>query len=36
MHLVKAEPVSNGGIASVITYLRKGKNHCTAAAVTED
>jgi len=30
--LAKAEPVSNGGSASVITYLRRGKKHCDTAA----
>lgn len=30
--LAKAEPISNGGIATVITYLRRGKNCCTAVA----
>ena len=29
--LAKAEPISDAGGASVITYLRKGKKHCTAA-----
>ena len=29
--LAKAEPISDGGSASVITYLRKGKSYCAAA-----
>ena len=33
--LAKAEPISNAGGASVVTYLRKGKNQC-AAAVREE
>jgi len=27
----KGDPISDAGEASVITYLRKGKTHCTAA-----
>lgn len=27
----KAEPISDAGSISVITHLRKGKKHCTAA-----
>ncbi|KAK4810988.1 hypothetical protein QYF61_014460 [Mycteria americana] len=30
--LAKAEPISDSGSASVITYLRRGKNCCTTAA----
>ena len=29
--LAKAEPISDAGSISVITYLRKGKKHCAAA-----
>ena len=29
--LAKAEPISDSGSASVITYLRKGKSYCAAA-----
>ncbi|GAB0207045.1 epimerase family protein SDR39U1 [Grus japonensis] len=34
--LAKAETISNGGSASVITYLRKGKNCCATAAGREE
>ena len=27
--LPKAEPISNSGSASVITYLRRGNSYCT-------
>ncbi|GAB0210172.1 hypothetical protein GRJ2_003483000 [Grus japonensis] len=30
--LAKAEPISDSGSTSVITYLRRGKNCCTTAA----
>jgi len=30
--LAKAEPISDGGSASGITYLRRGEKTCTAAA----
>jgi len=33
--LAKAEPLSDGGSASVMTYLRKGENCCTRAAGRE-
>ncbi|KAK4816399.1 hypothetical protein QYF61_016716 [Mycteria americana] len=33
--LPKAESISNAGGAPVITYLRKGKNHCTTAVREE-
>lgn len=29
--LAKVEPIRNVGSVSVITYLRRGKNHCTTA-----
>ena len=34
--LAKAEPISNIGSISVITYLRKGKNCCTTAAEKQE
>ena len=34
--LAKVEAISNVGSASVITYFRKGKKCCTAAAGRED
>lgn len=34
--LVKAEPISNVGSGSVITYLRKDKKCCTMAAGREE
>jgi len=32
----QAEPVNDGGGASVTTYLRRGKNCCTNAAGREE
>ena len=34
--LVKVEPISDTGSTSVITYLRKGKKHCTTAAARRE
>ena len=34
--LAKAEPISNGGSASGITYLRKGRSYCAAAIAARD
>jgi len=34
--LAKAEPISDGGSASGITYLRRGKGCCTTAAGIEE
>ncbi|KAK4816053.1 hypothetical protein QYF61_011061 [Mycteria americana] len=34
--LAKAEPISDGGSASVITYLRRGKKTCATADGREE
>ena len=34
--LAKAEPISNSGSASGITYLRRGKSYCTAAIAARE
>ncbi|KAK4818849.1 hypothetical protein QYF61_020068 [Mycteria americana] len=34
--LAKAEPISNSGRASVITYLRRGKSCCSTATAAEE
>jgi len=34
--MAKAEPISDGGSASGITYLRRGKNCCTTATGREE
>ena len=34
--LAKAEPISNVGSTSLITYLRKGKNCCATAHEREE
>jgi len=34
--LAKAQPISNGGSASAITYLRRGKSCCTTAVKREE
>ncbi|KAK4823683.1 hypothetical protein QYF61_005654 [Mycteria americana] len=34
--LAKAKPISDGGSASVITYLRRGKSCCTTATAAEE
>ena len=34
--LAKAEPISDGGSASGITYLRRGKSHCAAAIAARE
>jgi len=34
--LAKAEPISDGGSASVITYLRRGKTCCGTALEREE
>jgi len=34
--LAKAESISNTASTSVITYLRRGKIHCTTAAVRRE
>jgi len=33
--LVKSELINDTGVAPTITYSRKGKKHCVAAAVRE-
>ena len=34
--LAKAEPINNGGSASGITYLRRGKSCCATAIAAEE
>ncbi|KAJ7411455.1 protein pxr1-like [Pitangus sulphuratus] len=34
--LTKAEPISDGGSTSVITYLRRGKSFCTGAIAARE
>jgi len=34
--LAKARPVSDGGSASVITYLRRGRKNCRETAVERE
>jgi len=34
--LDKAEPISDGGSASVITYLRRGRKNCGEMAVNRE
>jgi len=34
--LAKAKPISNGGSASVITYLRRGRKNCEEMAVERE
>jgi len=34
--LAKAKPVSNSGSASVITYSRRGRKHCSETAVEKE
>lgn len=34
--LARAEPFSNTGSTSVITYLRRGKKYCTSAGGREE
>jgi len=36
MPMTKAEPISGGGSASVIIYLREGKSSCTTATVARE